>query len=184
MPPVLLLYVLSLPPARPAWLQRALCFCQAVLDHPVVNLPLGATIVGSACAAIGPVRGLLVNELAALHWVWLSLSWVGAAAAPLATMQIGMCCMAVPWPVQTSGVCMLWISSSTSAAGPAGVSMYGLECGGIVPRFEVNCFTIASQLAHQRAWVGWEPLPWCQDMYGVNSSVHERRRLIASLLLV
>jgi len=55
----------------------------------VVNLPLGATLLGIACAAVGPVRGLLVNEMAPLHWLWLALSWVGMAAAPLATMQIG-----------------------------------------------------------------------------------------------
>jgi hypothetical protein len=55
----------------------------------VVNLPLGATLAAVACAAVGPVRNLLVKELAPLHWLWLSLNWVGAAAAPLATMQIG-----------------------------------------------------------------------------------------------
>jgi hypothetical protein len=55
----------------------------------VVNLPVGATLVGIACAAVGPVRRVLVNELAPLHWLWLGLGWVGAAAAPIATMQIG-----------------------------------------------------------------------------------------------
>ncbi|WIA30003.1 hypothetical protein OEZ86_000100 [Tetradesmus obliquus] len=54
-----------------------------------VNVPLGATVLGICCAAVGPVRGLLVDDQAPLHWLWLSLSWVGAAAAPLATMQIG-----------------------------------------------------------------------------------------------
>lgn len=69
--------------------RRMLGVYQSVLAHPAVNLPLGATIAGIACAAVGPVRSLLVDELAALHWLWLSLVWVGAAAAPLATMQIG-----------------------------------------------------------------------------------------------
>jgi hypothetical protein len=76
-------------PAVPHWLAVPLRWCRAVLDHPAVNVPLGATVLGIACAAVGPVRGLLVDELAPLHWLWLSLSWVGAAAAPLATMQIG-----------------------------------------------------------------------------------------------
>jgi hypothetical protein len=75
--------------AQPRWLQRLRAAWAAVLAHPVVNLPLGATCVGIVCAAVGPVRGLLVNELAPLHWLWLGLSWVGAAAAPIATMQIG-----------------------------------------------------------------------------------------------
>lgn len=74
---------------RPAWLQRVCSLWASFLAHPVVNLPLGATAVGLACAAVGPVRGLLVTELAPLHWLWLGLSWVGTAAAPLATMQIG-----------------------------------------------------------------------------------------------
>ncbi|KAF6251982.1 auxin efflux carrier [Scenedesmus sp. NREL 46B-D3] len=73
-------------PRRLAVLLRC---CAAVLDHPAVNVPLGATVLGVACAAVGPVRGLLVDELAPLHWLWLALGWVGAAAAPLATMQIG-----------------------------------------------------------------------------------------------
>eukprot|EP00878_Enallax_costatus_P013997 GHUV01014637.1.p1 GENE.GHUV01014637.1~~GHUV01014637.1.p1 ORF type:complete len:177 (+),score=53.68 GHUV01014637.1:333-863(+) len=59
------------------------------MAHPAVNLPLGATIAGIVCAAVGPVRSVLVNDLAPLHWLWLSLVWVGAAAAPLATLQIG-----------------------------------------------------------------------------------------------
>lgn len=75
----------------PRWLQRAVAAWRAVLAHPVVNLPLGATVAGIACAAVGPVRQLLVPELAPLHWLWLGLGWVGAAAAPLATMQIGAC---------------------------------------------------------------------------------------------
>lgn len=70
-------------------LRRALDLYRAVLAHPAVNMPLGGTIAGIACAAVGPVRSLLVVELAPLHWLWLSLVWVGAAAAPLATMQIG-----------------------------------------------------------------------------------------------
>jgi hypothetical protein len=74
---------------KPAWLQRLSFLWAAFLAHPVVNLPLGATVVGIACAAVGPVRGVLVNELAPLHWLWLGLGWVGAAAAPIATMQIG-----------------------------------------------------------------------------------------------
>jgi hypothetical protein len=75
--------------AVPRWLAVPLRWCRAVLDHPAVNVPLGATVLGIACAAVGPVWGLLVDDLAPLHWLWLSLSWVGAAAAPLATMQIG-----------------------------------------------------------------------------------------------
>jgi hypothetical protein len=73
----------------PHWLAVLLRCCRAVLAHPAVNVPLGATLLGIACAAVGAVRGLLVDELAPLHWLWLSLTWVGAAAAPLATMQIG-----------------------------------------------------------------------------------------------
>eukprot|EP00879_Flechtneria_rotunda_P013013 GHRR01013588.1.p1 GENE.GHRR01013588.1~~GHRR01013588.1.p1 ORF type:complete len:380 (+),score=161.84 GHRR01013588.1:68-1141(+) len=73
----------------PHWLHTLIKWYQAIMAHPVVNLPLGATIAGIVCAAVGPVRQLLVNELAPLHWLWLSLSWVGAASAPLATMQIG-----------------------------------------------------------------------------------------------
>lgn len=76
---------------QPRWLQRLRSLWAAVLAHPVVNLPLGATCAGIVCAAVGPVRGLLVNELAPLQWLWLGLSWVGAAAAPIATMQIGEC---------------------------------------------------------------------------------------------
>jgi hypothetical protein len=73
----------------PRWVQAAVLSWRAVYAHPVVNLPLGATIVGLACAAVGPVRKLLVDDLAPLHWLWSSLVWVGAASAPLATMQIG-----------------------------------------------------------------------------------------------
>jgi hypothetical protein len=73
----------------PPWLHRLASAWSALLAHPVVNLPVGATVVGLICAAVGPVRQLLVNELAPLHWLWLGLGWVGAAAAPIATMQIG-----------------------------------------------------------------------------------------------
>ncbi|KAF8069618.1 PILS2 [Scenedesmus sp. PABB004] len=73
----------------PRWLAAPLRWCRAALAHPAVNLPLGATVAGLAVAAVGPVRRLMVDELAPLHWLWVSLVWVGAAAAPLATMQIG-----------------------------------------------------------------------------------------------
>lgn len=69
--------------------QKVLSCYRVVMAHPAVNLPLGATIAGIACAAVGPVRSVLVDDLAPLHWLWLGLSWIGAAAAPLATLQIG-----------------------------------------------------------------------------------------------
>jgi hypothetical protein len=177
---------LSLRAARPAWLQRLLSLCTAVLDHPVVNLPLGATIVGIACAAIGPVRGLLVNELAPLHWVWLSLGWVGAAAAPLATMQIGTC---------HTGACGAWLvldahrymemcqslpsCSGSSAAGSVGVRMlllgvwHGLQacsqcCALSPPRSSAVCKHVTLLLYY--------------NMYGVMCNMQEHNQVTASLL--
>lgn len=76
-------------PSGPRWWRQLRRGWAAFLAHPAVNLPLGASIAGIACAAVGPLRGLLVAEQAALHWLYLGLGWVGAAAAPLATLQIG-----------------------------------------------------------------------------------------------
>jgi len=45
-------------------------------------MPLGATLAAVACAAVGPLRQLLVEELAPLHWLWLELElgWCGSSA--------------------------------------------------------------------------------------------------------
>jgi MFS family permease len=75
--------------APPLWAARACAAWHALLAHPVVNLPLGATVAGVACSAVGPVRSALVLELAPLQWLWRSLAFTGSASAPLATMQIG-----------------------------------------------------------------------------------------------
>eukprot|EP00775_Hariotina_reticulata_P004056 gene4056-4303_t len=76
---------------------------RSVLDHPVVNLPLGATLAAVACAIVDPVRKLLVDELAPLHWLWLGLNWVGAASAPLGIIQIALPRTAINNGSQTSG---------------------------------------------------------------------------------
>ena len=74
-----------LPPLLQQWQE----VCVRVLQHPMVNRPVAATLVALAVAAVDPVRNLFVVELQPLNWLWRSLAWMGAACAPLATMQMG-----------------------------------------------------------------------------------------------